>query len=190
MSLNESMLDHDEYALHILNDPTEFNEIDTSVLSKEGLLDKFKKRLNNPALTLFLATDKETHNIVGYFWIAEAVGAPFWYDKIYAESDTAIGINAFTFPEYRGKGIFPFLESNAIRYVCHHKGRKCFYGIVEASNESSLRSHKKIGFSIAGINYLTKFMGYNIISIINRSGVWEFHLVFRTHKGRSLDHII
>lgn len=60
-----------------------------------------------------------------------------------------------TYPQYRGKGIYP----SALRWICKEvgNGRSTFYMIVDEKNTASIRGMEKAGFKKYGIVKVTKF---------------------------------
>lgn len=153
---------------------------------RNGLAEKFAKRLEDPSLTLYLALNRDDAGIAGYFWTAEANDEPIWHDKIYIEPGTALGLNAFTLPEYRGKGAFPLLNAAAIRRTVLEGDARTLYLIVEDSNHASIRANEKLGLKRAGENYLVKVFGENVLSIIHRDRRWETYNTFRNARGKRL----
>ena len=186
-SLPESILCNPYFRVEVIKCVDDLSlKADVNNLIKHDLMDKFVKRLENPSFTLYLALNKDNSEIAGYFWTAEANEEPIWHDKIYVEPNSVLGLDAFTLPEYRGKGAFPFLKSVAIKHTVLQTRSRSLYPIVESSNKASIRANEKLGLRIAGENYLIKLFGRNIFSIIHRNGKWEIHYVFRNAKSKTL----
>lgn len=61
----------------------------------------------------------------------------------------------FTYPKYRGKGIYPAV----LKTICNRVGNEhtTFYMIVEDTNTPSIKGIEKAGFQKCGIVEITKF---------------------------------
>ncbi len=71
------------------------------------------------------------------------------------KNDYEIG-PCFTYPEYRGKGVYP----EVLRYICDKVGNSntTFYMIVDESNISSVKGIEKAGFEKCGVIKVSKYM--------------------------------
>jgi RimJ/RimL family protein N-acetyltransferase len=68
-----------------------------------------------------------------------------------------------TFPEYRGKGLYPAVLQTIQRYLRERGYRRCFI-CVKDDNTASIRGIEKAGFRIAGTTYVRKAFGLQISS--------------------------
>jgi len=185
--LPERILNNPYFRAEIITSSNDLSaKADMWDLTGYNLVEKFAKRLKDPSLTLYLALDRENARIAGYFWTAEANEGPVWHDKIYVEPGSALGLDAFTLPEYRGKGAFPFLKSVAIRRTVLEGDARALYSIVEGSNYASIRANEKLGLKKAGENYLIKVFGENVLSVIHRDRGWETYFTFRNIRSKQL----
>jgi GNAT superfamily N-acetyltransferase len=154
------------------------------ILKKYIPEEKLVNRFNCPFLLLYLAISKETSQLAGYYWVIVPDKKPVWHDKYCVRPGEAFGFDAFVVPEYRGKGIFPFLKAEAVKDCTLDRKCKGLYSVVERSNKSSIKANLKLG-SIVGKNYLVKIFRRNVMSIYIGERNCRVYYVFRNFKGRS-----
>ena len=109
-----------------------------------------KKRFDDNH-TCFLAIGDS--KIAFYAWgvMGERVfvdGVTTWPLKV--ESGEAYVYNCFTAPEFRGKGIFPYMLNEAARFYKDHNA-SVLKAIVNGRNYASWRSFEKAGFKLTVI---------------------------------------
>lgn len=66
----------------------------------------------------------------------------------------------FTFPQYRGQGIYPYMLKYIIEHLCIETGTQnnAIYMIVNSENASSIRGIEKAGFVPCGTVYESKLL--------------------------------
>jgi hypothetical protein len=129
----------------------------------------FLDRLKSENWFGVFANDLETKEIVGYLWaVYQKNGNRIWHDSLPIDQGQAFIANGYIIPEYRKKRIF----SNMVRKIIVRLKEMNFgsiYGVIEKRNTLSLYSHYKMA-NIVARNYLIKFFGHNIFSIIVAEG--------------------
>lgn len=145
-----------------------------------------ESRLNRRDVTLFIAV--HDGSIAGFVWAVTPTTDTVWHDRVPVRPGVALLFNGYVFEQYRRRGMFTSLMVAVQDHCLAVIGSWLVLGVVEASNLASLRTLASLGYSKVGENYLIKFLGVNILSILR----WldgqrtELHVVLKSDKGRSL----
>jgi ribosomal protein S18 acetylase RimI-like enzyme len=126
-------------------------KFDRSKKFKEKAIERFKA-----GHLCFIA--EKNGKIVNYIWVCfHEAYIDELERKIRIGSDSAYRYDAYTYPEYRGMGIFPIVLVKAADSLFQN-GIKEIYDLVSADNFSSLRSYQKIGSRKMGEITLMKLL--------------------------------
>lgn len=83
---------------------------------------------------------KSGEDIVHYNWIAFNREETLTGRILHLMPDEAYCLDAFTLQEWRGRGIYPWVHYQALRYL-KEKGTKMAYTLVDTDNKSSKKTH-------------------------------------------------
>ncbi|MGL3045472.1 hypothetical protein ACSJMR_10395 [Acinetobacter pecorum] len=122
------------------------------------------KRKNSSSWKLFLYLDN--NEIQGYSFLHIPTSIE-WNDSLPTNSNEARESSTFVEIEYRGLGIRGKIL-NAQKKFCKENNKK-MWCVIEAVNISSIKSTNRSGVNFVGTNYLIKFLGKNIFSIVFNS---------------------
>lgn len=89
-----------------------------------------------------------------------------WNDSLPTLPMQARTSSTFVEPEYRGHGIRSIILWE--QYLFCQRRKRVMWSVIEKSNISSIRSTEKSGGVRARTNYLIKFAGRNVFSILNK----------------------
>jgi GNAT superfamily N-acetyltransferase len=112
--------------------------------------DRFRKFRGGKAVERLRAGDlcfiaEKNGKIPNYTWICfHEAYVPELEAKIRIDPNSAYRYDAYTDPEYRGRGILPIVLTRASDYLFQN-GIERIYDLVSFDNYPSLRSHQKIG---------------------------------------------
>lgn len=102
-----------------------------------------------------------------------------WNDSLPTLPGEARVSSNFVYPEYRGRGVRAEIFAKQCEYA-QSIGLK-LWAVVEDRNLSSIRAEKKVGF-ISRKNYLVKFLGRNVVSILTNP--IEIYALLGVRRGR------
>ena len=88
-----------------------------------------------------------------------------WNDSLCTRPGEARIGSMFVYPPYRGQGVRGELFAAMSKYAMNNNLR--LWSVIEKSNVSSIKAATKTG-EIAGINFLIKVLGFNLVSITTR----------------------
>ncbi len=94
---------------------------------------------------------KYKDQVVTCFWVqTRGFYDPYLKRRIELDGGEEYDLGAFTLPEFRGKGIIPYVyaESSVMRTRANPNGR--IYAIIRVTNKSSLEAAHKVGYAIVG----------------------------------------
>lgn len=86
---------------------------------------------------------------------------------VYDTSQILVG-GANVRERFRGMGLSGLMLEEVMHYIVKEWPERTAIAIVERTNTSSLRVFQKYGVEIFGMNYLIKFLGKNVLSILVR----------------------
>lgn len=144
---------------------------------------KLLKRLECPNVLLFIANNVKTGNPAGYYWALFSHGDEFMHDSFIIPRGSALVFNAYVPGDFRKRGVYSILISFCHQYLFLNNQCNSIYTIVEETNFASLGANKKAGLLIQKTNYLIKFFGKNIFSLV-RNGGWKIY--FLLHKPHTI----
>lgn len=137
------------------------NEFFTKINHSERLTSLLNKRMGNANWEIFIYLE---NNIVkGYSFLHFPENLE-WHDSLPTRNDEARTVSSFVEPSFRGMGIRGELLKSQKNF-CLIKKKK-LWCVIEDINESSIKSTKKSGIILTRKNYLLKFLGRNIFSIL------------------------
>lgn len=91
---------------------------------------------------------------------------PEWNDSLPTLPMQARVSSTFVEPEYRGQGIQLIILGE--QYLFCQRRKRAMWSVMEKSNIPMIRSTEKSGAIRVRTNYLIKFAGRNVFSILNR----------------------
>lgn len=124
----------------------------------EGLLRKRKQKIS--WIFFWLEVDGE---VVGYSFL-HVPDDEEWNDSLPTKPGEARISSNYVFSKYRGQGVRGEILDQQLNYARTNSFRA--WSVVERANKLSLKAEKKRGF-VSRENYLIKFLGRNIFSIVN-----------------------
>lgn len=83
--------------------------------------------------------------------------------------------NAFTVPEYRGKGIWPYLKLMVARQFARTERNLCVLALVHSSNRASLHGNAKLGTALKGHVGFAEIFGIRLHYMLGRSYFRDTH---------------
>lgn len=111
--------------------------------------------------------------VVGYDWVFSSCYPlvlehdPARTLTIDLQPDTVFFAVGFILPQYRLKGLYPFL----INYILCHRGPGTrYYTAVHTANEHSLRTHRRLGFVPVATAVCSRLLGGGYRWTIRKSG--------------------
>lgn len=142
---------------------TSMSDLDSQALSLEvdSRLESYLRRRKGSSSWILFVMRKESR-IQGYSFL-HVPAADEWNDSLPTLKGEARISSIFVFPEFRGFGVQGELFKAQAIYA-KDRGLK-LWAVIEDSNNSSMRSALKVGY-VARANYLIKFLGRNIISVV------------------------
>lgn len=159
------------HIIHVHNNPQYSDYVFSTSMADfdiEPLLEEVDQRFanylimrkNNPAWVIFYY--KKDNEIYGYSFL-HVPQQEEWNDCLPTmPQETRVG-SAFVYPQHRGKRIISEIYKVQRRYAIENNLK--FWGIIENSNNSSIRSLSENAY-IARKNYLIKFFKLNILSVL------------------------
>jgi len=130
---------------------------------------EIQKRLKKNNCGVHIVEDAENKTIVGFYWyLINKNYDKIWHDKFPLPRGCALVFNAYVHPKHRQKGIYNLLQKSTSNHLLKDERIKKVYVIVEDSNIASLDANKKFEYKIDAENYLVKFFGLNLASIIKQ----------------------
>lgn len=117
-------------------------------------------RKNDPAWVFFSAWDRG--QLLGYSFL-HIPQSEEWNDSLPTFPGEARICSNFVYPEFCGRGVRGDIYKKQCQYASE-RGLK-LWSVIEQSNTSSIRAEKKTG-KIRRKNYLVKFIGRNVLSIL------------------------
>lgn len=140
----------------------------TSILSdfviSERLNAYIQKRKGMDTWRLFLYI--ENYQILGYSFLHTPLSTE-WNDSLPTYNNEARESSTYVESVARGRGIRGILLASQKKY-CSEQNKK-MWCVIEAVNEASIKSTKKSGVKYIEKNYLLKFFGRNIFSILTNT---------------------
>jgi hypothetical protein len=125
---------------------------------------KFINRLPADSWELFIIMHDETKDIACHYFAISGNGKLHKHDNFHVEPDAVLLCNAFTYYQYRKKGLYKSLIGYAHKHLTQNDSKKIFT-IVERANIRSLKANQAVGLRIFFTNYLIKVLSINIISV-------------------------
>lgn len=108
--------------------------------------------------------------ILAYAWMNSPTDREVWHDSLPTEVGEIRIFDVWTDPLHRGQGLAGTLYA-AILNEATQKPLRRIWAVVESSNYSSIRLHEKSGFVVSSTNWLIKFWGCNVFSVIPGRGL-------------------
>lgn len=127
----------------------------------DRLKEYIEKRDGKDSWRLFLFV--EDNKVLGYSFL-HLPSKTEWNDSLPTYKDEARESSTYVEECARGRGIRGVILISQKRYCLEH-GKK-MWCVIEDINESSIKSTKKSGIILTRKNYLVKFLGRNIFSIL------------------------
>lgn len=131
-------------------------------ISDSKLSSILEMRRNDPSWVAFLY--KPNNDILGYSFL-HIPDSIEWNDSLPTLPGEARISSAFVLPKFRGKGIRGLIFQQQCNYALKRNLR--LWSVIESTNQSSLKAAGKTG-EIRCDNYLIKFLGRNILSIVSK----------------------
>ncbi len=125
-------------------------------------LKKFERRLDRECTGYFYVLDGQA---AGMIW-ANHPSCETWFDCMPTMPGTARAVGTFVHPDYRGRGIAVALRQFLVNDM-NSRGIRTVWGIAEFANERSQAYNKKVGIERIEVNWLVKFYGWNVLSIVD-----------------------
>lgn len=159
-----------DYKFYVIRKLSELYSGHSEYLEKESLpnLDYVTiiERINSGNFVFFYLYDELKNCIVASYWALTPRTKSLWHDSFLIHPHKALLCNAFVNPNYRRLGLYSFLIGATHTYLLNYYKCDSVYTIVEKSNDASLDANKKFGLPIVYRQFLIKFFGVNIFSII------------------------
>lgn len=102
-----------------------------------------------------------------------------WNDSLPTKAGEARISSTFVYPENRGRGIRSEICNAQSKYAADNCLK--LWSVIERSNKSSIKAATKTGY-VKRKNYLIKFLGRNVISIIIQP--FEVYLLLGSRRAR------
>jgi hypothetical protein len=152
-----------EYSLQIIEDSDSFEQY-TELYSNST----FQNRLRGKNWILFLVIHNKSEAIAAYYWAVTGEDTGYWHDNFLVPPETALLCNAYVKNNYRQQGLYKFLIYKAHENLFQRNFKNVFT-VVENSNPNSLKANSSVGLSVCFVNYLIKFLGFNVLSVFTKS---------------------
>lgn len=107
---------------------------------------------------------------VGMYWGFVPQENPGWHDSFRVAIGNALACNAFVHPDSRGQRIYGALAWMLHTILFREYRCKLIFTIIERANTSSHRSNRRLGLEVWGQNWLLKFVGRNVFSVVRKRG--------------------
>lgn len=140
------------------------------------LLSYLNSRKNDPAWVFFSAWQGES--LLGYSFL-HIPALEEWNDSLPTLPGEARISSTFVYPESRGRGVRGQLYIKQYEYAANQGLR--LWAVIERANISSIRAATKTG-RIERENYLVKFAGRNVLSILTNP--FKCYLLVRARRVR------
>jgi RimJ/RimL family protein N-acetyltransferase len=138
----------------------------------------FEKRSRSTVWHGFVATSQS--GPLGVYWGFAPTERSMMHDSFLVRPNEALACGAFVRPDMRGRGIYHRLQWILHEYLLVELGVERVFTIVENTNQPSLRSNRRFGLEVYGVNWLIKLAGRNALSlVIPRRGRVRAHWVWR-----------
>jgi GNAT superfamily N-acetyltransferase len=135
------------------------------------------ERLARADCTLYLARHRRTADPVGFYWSVAPRTERVWHDSFPVDPGESLVFDAFVDPDHRRNGIYGLLQAAAHNHLFDDRDRETVYTIVEKRNSPSLHANREFGLEPARRNYLVKFLGFNVLSVLKDQYDTRTHVV-------------
>jgi GNAT superfamily N-acetyltransferase len=142
----------------------------------ERLKRYLKMRRDDPAWMFFYY--QEGKDLAGYSFLHSPCNEE-WNDSLPTYPGEGRISSNYVYPEHRGKGVRGEIYKRQFQYANNRKLK--LWCVIEKSNASSIRAESKHG-SASHTNYLVKFMGRNLASILTNP--FRVYLLFGIKRSR------
>lgn len=159
-----------EYSKDISPNVLNFNlsELNNDFFVKSNYSERFtsliNKRMNGTGWQIFIYLENNIIKGYSFLHLPENIE---WHDSLPTRNDEARTVSSFVEPEFRGIGIRGELLKSQKNFCLEHK--KKLWCVIEGTNTSSIRATQKSGIEKVRMNYLVKFVGRNIFSILTNT---------------------
>lgn len=151
----------------------EIKEVTDADDEEIGALAKFDFHGHSPTEILQYLADgqqcyiaKHKGQVVSCYWI---LGRTFWeYRHFEMAKNEEYQTGVFTLTEFRGKGIFPYLARETWQMQARTHPDLRVLVIIEVNNKTSLRSHRKLGFTVVGRVGFVELLGLRFHYLLGR----------------------
>lgn len=133
-------------------------------------------RIGSCSWTLFLYWERDV--LAGYSFL-HTPSHEEWNDSLPTFPKEARISSQFVYPEFRGKGIIGRLF--LAQKIHAEQTSKTLWSVIENSNYASMKAASKVGF-VKRKNYLIKFFGRNIISVL--TSPLEVYVLYGCRRAR------
>lgn len=144
---------------------------------------------NDERLNRFLSSRNGDNSWVAFLLIRDDIvyGYSFlhtpdkveWLDALPTYADEARECSTFVFPEFRGQGVRSSLLCAQSTYAAGQQRQ--MWAVIESRNKASMHSSLLVGGKVERRNYLIKFFGRNVISVLTN----PFSLLLLVGKRRA-----
>ena len=124
---------------------------------------RFERRLNSECTGYFYIIDGQA---AGMIW-ANHPSSEMWFDSMPTMPGSARAVGTFVHPNYRGRGVAVALRQFLVHDM-NNRGISNVWGVAEFSNKRSQAYNQKAGIERIEVNWLVKFYGRNVLSIVGR----------------------
>lgn len=172
--------DHETYCVTTLDKSSTRQDVElTEFLTEHTAPHVVGERLARSDCTCYLARHRHTAEPVGFYWSVAPRTDRVWHDSFPIDPGEALVFNAYVDPDHRRNGIYRLLQSEAHNHLFHAEDRTTVYTIVEKRNTPSMQANREFGLEPARRNYLVKFLGFNVLSVLRDQSNTRTHLVAR-----------
>lgn len=130
---------------------------------------KIRSIINKPHWYCFAILEKQNLSFAGLGWLICNHNGVIWYDNIPTNIEESRLADHFVLKKYRGNKLGMHLGYACYEYAMNNNYNSVI-AHVESYNKVSINNQKKFA-RIAGVNYLIKFFGLNLFSILVRDGI-------------------
>lgn len=164
----QNMLD-EEFSFTYASDKHPVPHVHINYIKLHGLMgvksSRVRKRLKSNNYTLFYIHNKRDE-IVASIWAIIPRNKVCWRQSLEININSCLLIEGYVHPNYRRLGLFSFLLTKTCEIVKNElKATEIFFP-VEKSNTRSMKAQMKLGLTVKSEQYLVKFFGYNVLSVM------------------------
>lgn len=143
---------------------------------------RFNKRMKNHHVSLVIAFDQSSYEIVGHQYCIHAINRMLWHDSFPILERTGFLFDGYVVEGFRRRGVFSYLHFLSCLHLFEEEAERV-HSISEMSNIGSRLAKERIGSKISSSNYLIKALVRNVFSILVGGRECGIYYVLNGHQS-------